>query len=371
MWGVQMNSELRFILAAILMTLLFAGCETPEKTREDAALKQQIAWAKEKTDRKEAAGQELVRRRLAEQQKKAEEETPLSSAAGPPKTVEVAQAAGVPAPATAAKPEAEEKTTESGAGKPATTEGKSVGTPAKPDTKKGWVKDLGRDLKSYPRKLGEDTVAIVDKDNLLENFVVLGAGVSLAVVSKSTSWDKNVAHAFHHRERFGAATNVANVLGNPGTHFGVAALSYAYGEAYKDQEAANVGRRLFEALAINDLLTLGLQIATNQERPNGRQKMAFPSGHTSSSFALAAVLDGVYGPLVGIPMYGFAGFVGAARLDSNKHHLSDVLAGAALGYVVGRTVTKADRKREVLGFQVDPWMDEESGGGGVQLRKRF
>jgi outer membrane murein-binding lipoprotein Lpp len=327
----QMQAEHRrlTLLTAVLMSALLAGCQSPEQKREEAA--------------------QPVREQAA----------PHKDSEAKP--VEVPQAPG--AAAAPAKPELEKKA-EAGAA------GTAPGKP-KPDTKKGWQKDLVRDLKNYPNKLGEDTVALVAKDNLLENAAAIGAGLSLAIVSKSTSWDKNVAHTFDHYERFGAATNVANVLGNPGTHFGFAALSYAYGEAYKDQEAADLGRRLFEALAINDLLTLGLQVATNQERPNGRQKMGFPSGHTSSSFALAAVLDGIYGPLVGIPMYGLAGFVGAARLDSNKHHLSDVLMGAALGYVVGRTVTKTDRKREVLGFQLDPWIEDESGAGGVQLRKRF
>jgi membrane-associated phospholipid phosphatase len=241
--------------------------------------------------------------------------------------------------------------------------------PVKP--KKGWQKDLGRDLRHFPGNLKDDVVGFVDKDNILENALVLGAGLSLAVVSKTTSWDRNVRNTFARRnERFGAATDVATVVGHPGTQFGLAALAYTYGEACKDYRAAETGRQLFEALSINGLLTLGLQITTNQPRPNG-ERMSFPSGHTSSSFAFAAVLDGVYGPWVGIPAYGVAGFIGAARLDARQHQLSDVLLGAALGYMVGRTVTKVHRKKAVLGFEVDPWVDEQSGGGGIQLRKKF
>ncbi len=336
--------QLGFCSAILLAAFLAGGCQTPEEKGAEAELRQQMARVKERTDRRQAAQEELVRRKIEEHEARRRGESPPVAAQAPKTEKEVAGGASVPA------------------AKPASTDAKSA--------RSGWQEDVIRDLKNYPKNLKEDTLAMVAKENLLENAVVLGAGTSLAVVSKNTSWDKNVARTFDHHDRFGAATNVADVLGHPGLHFGVAGLAYLYGEAYKDYGAAETGRRLFEALAINGLMTLGLQAATNQQRPNG-DRMAFPSGHTSSSFAMAAVLDGMYGPLVGIPMYGLAGFIGAARLDANKHYLSDVIAGAALGYVIGRTVTKTSRKREVLGFQVDPWLEEETGAGGVQMRKRF
>ena len=34
--------------------------------------------------------------------------------------------------------------------------------------------------------------------------------------------------------------------------------------------------------------------------------------------------------------------VAASRLQRNKHYLSDVLAGATLGYIVGRTVVRVN-----------------------------
>ena len=43
-----------------------------------------------------------------------------------------------------------------------------------------------------------------------------------------------------------------------------------------------------------------------------------------------------------VPAYLLAGLVGASRLEQDKHHLSDVVAGAALGYIVGRTVVRVN-----------------------------
>jgi membrane-associated phospholipid phosphatase len=43
-----------------------------------------------------------------------------------------------------------------------------------------------------------------------------------------------------------------------------------------------------------------------------------------------------------VPAYLLAGVVGASRIQQDKHHLSDVLAGATLGYIVGRTTVRVN-----------------------------
>jgi membrane-associated phospholipid phosphatase len=51
------------------------------------------------------------------------------------------------------------------------------------------------------------------------------------------------------------------------------------------------------------------------------------------------VLQRHYGWKAGVPAYGLAAYVAASRLSENKHYMSDVLFGAALGIVAGRAVT--------------------------------
>lgn len=67
---------------------------------------------------------------------------------------------------------------------------------------------------------------------------------------------------------------------------------------------------------------------------------AFPSGHTTAAFAAATVYALEYRdrPLVPILSYTAASMVGLSRLTENKHWITDVFAGAALGFISGKLV---------------------------------
>jgi membrane-associated phospholipid phosphatase len=54
--------------------------------------------------------------------------------------------------------------------------------------------------------------------------------------------------------------------------------------------------------------------------------------------------------------YGSAGLVGAARIYNNKHWVSDVFLGAAIGYFVGRFTVNFDKKdSKYFGMNVTPY----------------
>lgn len=69
---------------------------------------------------------------------------------------------------------------------------------------------------------------------------------------------------------------------------------------------------------------------------------SFPSGHTTAIFAAATVYAQEYRNLKWVPYlsYSAATLVGLSRLTENKHWISDVFAGAALGYVTGLQVVR-------------------------------
>ena len=91
---------------------------------------------------------------------------------------------------------------------------------------------------------------------------------------------------------------------------------------------------------------------------------SFPSGHTTVAFAAATVYAMEYRdrPLVPIISYSAATLIGLSRITENKHWATDVLVGAALGYLCGRQVVnnyhryakiQNDKKRAgTLSFQL-------------------
>jgi membrane-associated phospholipid phosphatase len=93
---------------------------------------------------------------------------------------------------------------------------------------------------------------------------------------------------------------------------------------------------------VNGLWTTALKQAIRRPRPDGTDKLSFPSGHASNAFALATVVERHYGWKAGLPMYALASTVAVSRVRGNRHHLSDVLAGATLGYAVGRSVVRVN-----------------------------
>ena len=97
---------------------------------------------------------------------------------------------------------------------------------------------------------------------------------------------------------------------------------------------------MLDASIVNGVYTEVLKLAVKRERPNGEDNKSFPSGHASNAFTLATVVQRHYGWKIGAPAYALAGLVGVSRLQQNKHYLSDVVMGGALGYIVGRTVVR-------------------------------
>ncbi len=78
-------------------------------------------------------------------------------------------------------------------------------------------------------------------------------------------------------------------------------------------------------------VTAGLKLGISKERPDMSNDNSFPSGHTSTVFHSAGYVHRRYGFKYSIPSYLLAGFTAASRIDSKKHDIIDVIAGAAIG----------------------------------------
>ena len=149
------------------------------------------------------------------------------------------------------------------------------------------------------------------------------------------------------------------LIGSLPFQMGSALTAYTIGRIAGSSRTAQVGAELFRAQAVAQVTTYAIKYSTRRTRPDGTS-FSFPSGHTSVTFASATVLQRNFGWKTGIPAYGVAAYVAGSRLQTRRHHLSDVAFGAALGILAGRTVTVGRGKsRLALGPAAVP------GGAGV------
>lgn len=92
---------------------------------------------------------------------------------------------------------------------------------------------------------------------------------------------------------------------------------------------------LIKAAVSNRLVVEALKYSVDKQRPDGSGDDSFPSGHTADSFMAATFIYQRYGWQYGVPAYIGASYVGYTRVASDKHHVEDVLAGAAIGALAG------------------------------------
>jgi hypothetical protein len=111
----------------------------------------------------------------------------------------------------------------------------------------------------------------------------------------------------------------------------------------------------YKSVLYTHTLTELVKNITRRQRPDNSDDRSFFSGHTSLTFVTSAFLfreidhaldEGSWlrsSPALrtalklsaAAMLYGWAGYVGYSRILDNKHYLSDVLVGAAVGALIG------------------------------------
>jgi len=148
----------------------------------------------------------------------------------------------------------------------------------------------------------------------------------------------------------------------------VAGTFYLIGRKKNDYRARETGVLSAEAM-INSMIVEGvLKGITQRARPlDGRERSeffdggsSFPSGHSTQAWAVATVIAHEYKdrPAVQIAAYGIASAVSVARFTGHKHYLSDVVAGSALGFGIGKFVYHAHHRESLTEddhSQINKW----------------
>lgn len=189
-------------------------------------------------------------------------------------------------------------------------------------------------LYGYPDYLATGLRQIfADRTN---RIILAGAGMSVLLAHR---YDERVRD--YSQENGLMPDNLSRFLDEYGGGFaypmtlvGVGTASFLQGNTW--QEGLRRTKYVVTAFGWTAFLTEVMKKGTSRERPDGSSRKSFPSGHTSGSFVVAATLHELYGWRIGVPFYLVAGLVGAQRIHDNKHWLTDVIAGAALGTVIGR-----------------------------------
>ena len=122
------------------------------------------------------------------------------------------------------------------------------------------------------------------------------------------------------------------------------AIAYALMATGHRGERSAVGFTLIYLVSheLDEGVVSNLKRITAEPRPyNAQDLSSFPSSHTSQAFLTATLLHEQYGrqyPWVSVSGYAVATATGAMRLLGNKHWATDVLAGAAIGFLSAETV---------------------------------
>ena len=201
----------------------------------------------------------------------------------------------------------------------------------------------GRDGSSAPalsdtglRNLFADTIDDFRKLPSVESATILSIGAIGATLG--SRFDAQTTTMLSGSSDLRSVFHSGETLGGARTQAVAAVATYAIGRVTRHPRATAIGADLVSAQIVTQTTTAAIKMAVGRTRPDGTN-LSFPSGHSSTSFATATVLQRHLGWKVGIPAYGVAAYVAASRVQVRRHFLSDVAFGAALGVVAGRTVT--------------------------------
>lgn len=152
----------------------------------------------------------------------------------------------------------------------------------------------------------------------------------------------------------------SNGVSNIGTSYTLVPLMagfYGFGVFREDPKAREVGVLGTEAL-VDSLITVEiLKLAAGRNRPDATHEpghffdggSSFPSGHAIQVWTVASVLSYEYGHTKIVPLVavGLASVVSVARFTAQKHYASDIVAGGAMGWFIGRYVWKTHQDHAI------------------------
>jgi membrane-associated phospholipid phosphatase len=189
--------------------------------------------------------------------------------------------------------------------------------------------ETGRDFSAFPRRRSTWVI------------LAIGAGATALAYPVDDQVNAHLIDSDAADSFFAAGKVIGSVYVQAGTAItlyvvGRYVLPRAEGDS-KTNKVSHLGFDMLRALIVSQTFTQGIKQVVRRDRPTG-ECCAFPSGHSSAAFATAAVVERHFGYRGSLPMFAIATYVATSRLQDNRHFLSDVMFGAALGVASGWTV---------------------------------
>lgn len=128
---------------------------------------------------------------------------------------------------------------------------------------------------------------------------------------------------------------------------------YLYGHFFENEKARRTVLLSLESFVVSGIFTQAIKFAGHRHRPNtgdpcntwdgpsfSTTHLSFPSGHSSSAFAIATVIASEYDDNVFIPplAYSIATLTALSRVNDNAHWASDVFFGSVIGYFTATAI---------------------------------
>jgi membrane-associated phospholipid phosphatase len=188
---------------------------------------------------------------------------------------------------------------------------------------------------------------------------LLAFGVTAGIGAALFAGDAGMARAIRKIELGRTADRMIAQLGNGYFLVGFDASLYLAGAIFDDAEFRTTALVGMESFLTTSAVVLAVKAVIGRARPSARETAAsfhpfallnryasFPSGDAAGAFAVAAVIaDRSDSPIAGVLAYTLAGLAALNRVHDDKHWVSDVFVGSALGFFIGRKIAALNRGR--------------------------
>jgi membrane-associated phospholipid phosphatase len=141
--------------------------------------------------------------------------------------------------------------------------------------------------------------------------------------------------------------NFGDFYGEGWVEGGAALGSWGIGSLTNNLKVQEFGRDAAEALVDATVVVTVLKYPVGRERPDGSNNLSFPSGHSITAFCIAPVVMRYWGVQAGVETYVLGAVTAFSRVEGYHHYLSDTIAGATLGIVIGNAVVYAPKDVKV------------------------